>query len=249
MDIIVARDFNSLFIILDLIWLGILTTLLLYFKKHLSLIVGLLAGLLYLIIDYGIFYRLLGTRVVEGADPFWFLFYLSFSYGLTNFAWIWLLLNRDNMSVKWSILILSGYLAVAFTSQIFGDGFHPISISRGTASYHRVMAIILVVGYLYLMIRNIRAGKNSDTKVNLLRLMMIGIGVQFAWEFALLISGIRPPLIKPLIINSLIETNLGMPLIYLIHLAVTKHYPENLFVRTKLKENPVLSDKSSKVKK
>ncbi len=153
------------------------------------------------------------------------------------------------MSMKWSILIISGYLAVAFISQIFGDSFHPISISRGTDSYHRVMAIILVGGYLYLMIRNIRAGKNSDAKVNLFRLMMIGIGVQFAWEFALLISGIRPLLIKPLIINSLVETNLGMPLIYLIHLAVTRYYPENLFVQTKLKENPVLSEKPSKVKK
>ncbi len=248
MDIIVAREFNSLYIILDLIWLGILTTLLIYLKRHLALIAGLLAGLLYLIIDYGIFYRLLGTRMVEGADPFWFLFWLSFSYGLTNFAWIWLLLNRDKMGVRWSILIISGYIAVAFISQVFGGNFHHISISRGTASYHRVMAIILVVGYLYLMIRNIRAGKNTGSKVNLLRLMMIGIGVQFTWEFALLISGIRPPSITPLIVNSLVETNLGMPLIYLIHLSVTKHYPENLFVPVKLKENPIPNQKSSNIK-
>ena len=248
MDILVAREFNSLYIILDLIWLGILTTLLLYFKKHLALLVGLLAGLLYMLIDYGIFYRLLGTRVVEGADPFWFLFWLSVSYGLTNFVWIWLLLNRDKMGVRWSILIITGYIAVAFTSQIFGRNFHPISISRGTGSYHRVMAVILVIGYLYLLIRNTRAGKNGFPKANLLRLMMIGIGVQFTWEFALLVSGIRPPSITPLIANSLLETNLGMPLIYLIHLSVTKHYPENLFVRTKLRENPIPSQESGTIK-
>ncbi len=247
MDIIVARDFNSLYILLDLIWVGILATLLIYLKRHLALISGLLAGLLYLIIDYGVFYRLLGTRMVEGADPFWFLFWLSFSYGLTNFAWIWLLLNRDKMGVRWSILIISGYIAIAFISQTFGGNFHHISISRGTASYHRVMAIILVIGYLYLVIRNIRAGKNASSKVSLLRLMMIGVGVQFTWEFALLITGIRPPSITPLIVNSLLETNLGMPLIYLIHLSVTKHYPENLFVRAKLKENPVPCQESSAI--
>lgn len=248
MDIIVARNFNSLYIILDLIWLGILTTLLFYFKKHLALIVGLLAGLLYMVIDYGIFYRLLGTRVVEGADTFWFLFWLSFSYGLTNFVWIWLLLNRDKMGVRWSILIISGYIAVAFISQVFGRNFHHISISRGTDSYHRVMAIILVIGYVYLLIRNFRAGKNGYLKVNLLRLMMIGIGVQFTWEFALLISGIRPPSITPLIINSLLETNLGMPIIYLIHTYVTRHYPEDLFVRTRLTENPIPNKESGTIK-
>lgn len=248
MDILVAREFNSLYIILDLIWLGILTTLLIYFKKHLALLVGLLAGLVYMLIDYGIFYRLLGTRVVEGADPFWFLFWLSVSYGLTNFVWIWLLLNRDKMGVRWSILIISGYIAVAFISQIFGRNFHPISISRGTGSYHRAMAVILVIGYLYLLLRNVRAGRNGLPKANLLRLMTIGIGVQFTWEFALLVSGIRPPSITPLIVNSLLETNLGMPLIYLIHLSVTKHYPENLFVRTKLKENPIPNQESGTIK-
>ena len=34
--------------------------------------------------------------------------------------------------------------------------------------------------------------------------------------------------VKTLIINSLIETNLGMPYIYLIYLAITKHFSEDL---------------------
>ncbi|WP_304224955.1 hypothetical protein [Gracilinema caldarium] len=68
------------------------------------------------------------------------------SYGFTNFAWIWLLLDRDGHGVEWSLLI----------------------------------------------------------------------------------SGIRPPLWQPLVINSLIETNLGMPYIYLIHKQVTKTWKEDL---------------------
>jgi hypothetical protein len=37
-----------------------------------------------------------------------------------------------------------------------------------------------------------------------------------------LISGIRPAALMPLLVNSLIETNLGMPYIYLIYEAVSR---------------------------
>jgi hypothetical protein len=229
MEVIAAREFNTLYIILDLIWLGILATILIALKRHLALIVGLVMGLVYFIIDYGIFYHALGTRVVDGADPFLFLLWLSFSYGITNFAWIWLLLNRDGKAVEWSLLIISGYFAVALLSQGFGNDFSQISISRGTGSYHGVMALILAVGYIYLVLGNLRSGEASGPRVNLLWLLVIGMGVQFSWELALLISGIRPASITPLIVNSIIETNLGMPYIYLIHRAITKRYSEKLF--------------------
>ena len=46
-----------------------------------SLFIGILAGgLLYFLVDYGIFYLALGTRQVVGADPFAFLLWLSVSY-------------------------------------------------------------------------------------------------------------------------------------------------------------------------
>jgi hypothetical protein len=58
--------------------------------------------------------------------------------------------------------------------------------------------------------------------------MAIGIGVQFAWEAALLISGIRPALWQPIVVNSLIETNLGMPYIFFIHKYVSMYWKEDL---------------------
>jgi hypothetical protein len=60
---------------------------------------------------------------------------------------------------------------------------------------------------------NLKGGE----RVNLLWLMAIGIGVQFAWEASLLINGIRPSMWQPVVIDSLIETNPGMPYIYYIH--------------------------------
>jgi hypothetical protein len=89
------------------------------------------------------------------------------------------------------------------------------------------MAVILLVGYLVVIIRKLK----GQEEVNVLWLMAIGIGVQFAWEASLLISGIRPALWQPIVVNSLIETNLGMPYVYFIHKAVTRRWAPAPLVR------------------
>ena len=224
MDFTAARTFSSLYIILDIVWLVVLAGILLYLKRRMAVIVGLLAGVLYFVVDYGIFYHLLGTRQVTGADTLWLLLWLSMSYGFTNFVWIWLLLDRDGHAVRWSLLPILGWLAIGLLSQAFGSGFAEITISRGTGSYHGVMIAILCVGYLIVIINKLR-GRET---VNILWLLAIGIGVQFAWEASLLISGIRPALWRPIVINSLIETNLGLPFVYYIHKYVTRRWKEDL---------------------
>jgi hypothetical protein len=114
--------------------------------------------------------------------------------------------------VEWSLLPILGWVAVAQLSSSFEAGFTEISVSRGVR-YHGVMAAILLAGYLVVIIRNLRGRE----RVSIPWLMAIGIGVQFAWEAALLISGIRPPQWQPIVINSLIETNCGMPILYFVH--------------------------------
>jgi hypothetical protein len=226
MDIVAARTLNYLYIYLDIIWLIIYALILIYRKRYMALIVGAIGGVIYFAVDYGIFYTILGTRVVTGIDAFWFLLWLSISYGFTNFAWIWLLLDRDRKGVEWSVLTIIGWVAVALLSQNFGANFPQISIQRGTSGYHGIMALILAAGYLYLIVHNL--GATREGKVNILRLMAIGIGVQFSWEAVLLLTGIRPAGIMPLITNSLIETNMGMPFLYLIHKVISKRFQEDL---------------------
>jgi len=227
MEFAVARTFSLLYVILDIVWLLILASLLLYLKRRMAVIVGLLAGVLYFLVDYGIFYQLLGTRQVEGGDPFWILLWLSMSYGFTSFMWIWLLLDRDGHAVEWSLLPILGWVTIGLLSQHFGAGFGEISISRGIGSYHGIMALILCAGYLVVILGNLRGRE----RVNILWMMAIGIGVQFAWEAALLLSGIRPPLWQPIVINSLIETNLGIPYTYYIHKYITGRWREDLSAR------------------
>lgn len=219
MEIIAARSFNTLYIYLDIIWLVFFCSLLWLTKRRSALFVGLIAGIVYFLVDFGMFHKLLDTRMVTGADPLWLLLWMSFTYGITNFAWIWLMLDRDQHALEWSVLILGAWLTIALLSQSFGDSFSDVTTLRGTDSYHGVMALICFAGYLTIIIRNL-LGKSSE-RIAILPLMGIGIGIQLSWEAVLLISGIRPKMILPMIMNSLIETNLGLPYIYFIHKAVS----------------------------
>ena len=217
MEYVVARDLNTLFIILDIIFLVVLGAMLWKYNKRSAFVFGLLGALIYFIVDYGIFYMMLGTREVSGANTFLFLLWLSTSYGFTNFIWIWLFLDKEKNIISWSSLIIGGWLFVALFSQLFGSSFAQISISRGVQSYHTYMLIILFVGYGYLLFHNLF----RDTKYPILYLLFIRVLVQFSWELVLLISGVRPFGLKPIIINSLLETNLGLPYIFFIHMYVT----------------------------
>jgi hypothetical protein len=224
MDVVAARTLNILYIYLDTIWLLSFSFLLIWRKKYIAFLAGIAGGIIYFIVDYGIFYLLLHTRVVTGADPLLFLLWLSMSYGLTNFAWIWLLLDRDRYQKEWSILIIIAWLAIAVISQNYGTGFEQISIQRGTA-YHGIFAIMLAVGYIWLIIQNFKS--NTEKRINILRLLAIGIGIQFSWEAVLLVSGIRPTGVMPLVINSLVETNMGLPYLYMIHKAISSRFTED----------------------
>ena len=155
------------------------------------------------------------------------------SYGFTNFVWIWLWLDRDKRALEWSILIIASWFTTSLLSQSFGGNFAPIAISRGTGAYHGIMALILFVGYAILCIHNIRT-TDETRKINIPWILAIGILVQFAWEFVLLVTGIRNPSFMTIVVNSLLETNLGLPYMYFIHRAVSKRYHENLSRREKI---------------
>ena len=218
MNIVPSRVFSGLYILLDCVFLLILGALLFFSKRKRAFLFGLFGGFLYFLVDYGIFYLALGARVVNGAPTAPFLFWLSMSYGFTNFAWIYLMLDKDQYRVEWSVFIFFYWIAEALLAQNFGSSWPIISISRTTTAYHGVMALILIVGYLILIVQNIFFKK----KIDIPYLLFIGITVQLGWETALLVTGIRQSGIETLVINSLIETNLGMPYIYYIHTYITK---------------------------
>ena len=232
-ELIAKRQFSPMYIWLDLAFLAVLAALLIYRKKYATVIVGLLAGVLYMLVDYGIFHLVCHSRSIEGGSLFWVLLWMSMSYGFTNFVWIWLWLSKDRHLFEWSLLILLWWFCCPMLANTFGGDTGQITIQRTTGEYHGYMVLILFVGYLGLIGYNLLQ-KQRCRRVQLPWLLAIGILVQFGWEAGLLLGGVRSAgfgfidQLRPLIINSLLETNLGMPYIYLIFIAYTASFTEQL---------------------
>lgn len=239
-EIIAQRVFSPLYVYLDCVFLVVLAAMLFFKKRYLTLLFGLFGAILYFIVDYGIFHLALHTRSIEGGDLFWVLLWMSVSYGFTNFVWIWLCFSKDSNLKEWIILIVVWWISAPLISSTFSGDMQNILIQRTTGSYHGFMAIILILGYLAAIVYNLFFSKKEE-RFPLLLLLITGISVQFGWEAGLLIGGIRSAeilafeqKIMTLVVNSLVETNLGAVPIYCIFVAVTSRLCENLKKRDKV---------------
>ncbi len=241
-EITPTRNFNLLYIILDSIFILILLIMLLVKKRYLTTLFALFGGILYFIVDFGYFYLLSHSRQILIDDVIQndlvtglILFWMSMSYGITNFAFIWLCLRKDKHLKNWLMMIIGWWLMVPLIASLGGP--NNIQTFRTTNQYHFYMAIILCIGYGGLLLYNLLTKKKQ---IPLLWLNVIGISVQFSWEFALLIHGIRPMnanSFSTIVVNSLLETNLGMPYIFLIFLCMNRYISEDL---KKVKTNEML---------
>lgn len=234
-DIIARRQFAPLYIWLDIAFLCVFLALLLMKKKYMTVLVGLVMGVVYMLVDYGIFHLVCHSRTIsEGHSLFLVLLWMSVSFGFTNFTWIWLWLGKDEHLFEWSLLILCWWFCCPLLVRTFAPGAEPIIIQRTTGAYHGYMALILFVGYLGVIIYNLRQ-RDREKRVNIPWILAIGILVQFGWEAGLLLGGIRSAgfasfgdKLHTLIINSLLETNLGMPYVYFIFAAYSAKFTEQL---------------------
>lgn len=232
-EIIARREFSPLYIAFDIAFLVLYGCLLLRKKKYMTFLVGFLAGILYMAVDYGIFHLVCHSRSIsDGYSLFWVLIWMSMSYGFTNFTWIWLWISKDKHLFEWSMLILMWWFVCPLLTNTFApQNMSKIIIQRTTGEYHGYMAAIMFVGYLILIIYNL--SRDKEHRINIPWLLAIGILVQFGWEAGLLIGGIRSAgfatveeKLKPLVVNSLLETNLGMPYIYFIFAAYSAKFTE-----------------------
>lgn len=238
-EIIARREFSPLYIWLDIVFLLVFAGLLMYRRKYMTAAVGFIMGIVYMIVDFGIFHLVCHSRSIsEGSSLFWVLLWMSMSYGFTNFAWIWLWISKDKHLFEWSTLILGWWFCCPLITKTFAGG-ETIVIQRTTGAYHGWMAIILFAGYLGLIIYNLYQ-QEPGKRVNIPWILAIGILVQLGWEAGLLIGGIRSAgfetlaeKLSPLVVNSLLETNLGMPYVYALYVLYTSRFTEQLKPREK----------------
>lgn len=234
-EIIARRQFAPCYIWLDLCFLAVLLLLLLWKKRYMTLLVGISMGMVYMLVDYGIFHLVCHSRSIsEGHSLFWVLLWMSMSYGFTNFTWIWLWMSKDEHLLEWSLLILCWWFCCPLLAQAISPDAAQIIIQRTTGAYHGYMAAILFVGYLGLVIYNLKERRKSR-RINIPWLLTIGILVQFSWEASLLLGGIRSVglsgtgvKLRTLAVNSLLETNLGMPYAYFLFVAYSRRFTERL---------------------
>ena len=232
-EIVARRVFSPLYIALDSVFIAGLLTALLVKKRYLTTLFAVFGGVLYMIVDYGIFHLALGTRKIENGNLFWVLLWMSMSYGITNFALIWIWLSKDEFYKEYTALVWIWWICCPMISATFGGDLTPIKIQRTTGSYHGYMALFMIASYAGIIIYNLTC-KQKERKFNIVWLFTLGVLAQLGWEVGLLIGGIRSEGFDPftkimtLVTNSLVETNLGLPAIYCIYLAVTSRLDEQL---------------------
>lgn len=239
MSVTPTRYFSLIYITADSLFVLLYLGLLLYKKRYQTVLFALFGGILYFAVDYGYFYFLSGSRrilinqvVVGPGLTALVLLWMSLSYGITNFAYIWILLGKDKEWKRFIGILLAWWMGapglLAFSSP-------SIETTRTTGAYHFPMLIILLVGYLgFILFALIR---HKPWVKTVLYWNLIGISIQFFWEGALLLGGIRPSNANSfwtLLIDSLLETNLGMPYIALIFFLCHQKRNEDLSRRKSL---------------
>lgn len=262
MNVIAERMFGVPYIVLDSVFILAFLALLLITKRRLAALWAIAGGVLYFIVDYGIFHLLTGSRHIGTVNAdgvfsvggegmmFGVLMWMSLSYGITNFAWIWLCLKKDKRIAEWTVLIFVWWLVCPILDNaITGDGMH-VRIWRETVGYHWFMAVFLAVSYFAVIVYNLFQ-KDGAKRMRILWLFGIGVAVQFGWEFALLLGGIRSgsmefaEQLRVLAVNSLMETNLGLPAMYCIYLFVTSRVREDLTARDRISFSDRLAENNA----
>lgn len=243
-----TRNFSLAYLLIDSVLLCLFVVLLFLKKKKVTAYWALCGGVLYWLVDYGYFYLISQSRqitftinevttVCTSLETALVLLWMSMSYGILDFAFIWLWLNKDKHAKEFTALIVIYWCCIPLIATIFDNSIPSmiyIETTRSTGKYHGVMGLIMLVGYVMLIIKNLFA-KTKEDKAPILRLFIIGFMAQFLWEFFLLVFNIRSQnydsdmarQLSTLLQNSLVETNLGMPYIYLINKAVTKRWNDD----------------------
>ncbi len=244
-----TRNFSLAYIIIDALFVVSFVVILFLSKRKVTAYWALAGGLLYFIVDFGIFYAALGSRqiysyvgdssnvnLLSSLNTMWVLLWMSMSYGITDFAFIWIWLNNDKRKIEYSSLIVVFWICCPLIAS-FINNLNPNMVyfetTRSTDKYHGIMGLIMLVGYFIIILMNIFSKK--EEKIPIIRLFVIGFMAQFLWEFILLVFNIRSQTyssdilrtLSTLIQDSLVETNLGMPYIYFIHKVVSSRWNED----------------------
>ncbi len=221
-DAIVTRTIGLDFIYFDIIFLSIWIFFLVRKKYWRSITWGVCGWLIYIFTDYILWYLITQTRTYTGPiDPFIFFLWFCFSPGFVQFSYVFVMFDKRNRRdlIFFTLLFYIGWVFVSMGSQLIPLDDRLIEVSRDmNIANQRLNELIMVL-------INIGAAlvlyfKKKLRLEDILYIFLIGILVEFSLEFSLAISGIRQAQgvwsLELMIINTLLEFNLGIVLMYLL---------------------------------
>jgi len=227
---IVIRIFDVDFMLLDLIFTAI-WTFLLYKKGYIKpLIFGLFGIMINMLVDYGVWYSILGIRTIGGL-PFWispfaFFVYFSITYGMVQYSYVQVMFSIDNRKqnakqemLRWSLFLFGGWLLFGLLSFVLPINDAEINVQR-VMTEQRIFQIYGIIAEYALLALLAYKGKFDLSLKKILYIFSVGFFVHFSMELTLLLSGIRILDFFNLIFNSIIEFNTGAPILYLLLFAV-----------------------------
>ena len=224
---IVIRVFDADFMLFDLLFTALWTAILVKRGYVKALAFGFLGILLNFCIDYGIWYNVMRIRTIEGLpsgiSPLVFFIYFSITYGMVQYSYVQVMFSireketkgEANRRLRWSLLLFGGWLFVAFLSKAIPLNDSEITVAR--AMNEQRFIEVFVVGAEYAILSILAYQKKFDLNARRIAyIFFVGFFVHFSMEFTLLIPGIRRSSTFDLVFNSILEFNMGAPLLYLM---------------------------------
>ena len=219
---VVARTIGVDFIYFDLIFIAFWVGFLIKKKYWTPIKWGLLGWIIYIFVDYILWYLITQTRHYTGPlDPLLFFIWFCFSPGFVQFSYVIVMFEKRNRNelVFWTLLFYIGWTFVAVGSQILPLNDVIIEVYRDmNVENQRIIELIMVMANIIIAI--FLYYKKKLRLEDILYLFLIGTLVEFALEFTLTVSGIRLEQgswsLITMIINTLLEFNLGIIMMYLL---------------------------------
>jgi len=221
-DSIVTRTLGVDFIYFDLIFLSIWIYFLIKKKYWIPILWGILGWVAYLIADYYIWYTIMESRTYEGPiNNHIFFLWFCFSAGFAQFSYVAVMFEKRNWKELWlwTLIFYLGWILVGGGSQLIPLDDRIIRVSRNMdANRQRLTFTLMTLGNV--VIAAILYLFKKFRLEDVIYLFIVGILVEFCLELSMSISGIRMEQgtwsLELMIVNTLIEFNMGIILMYLL---------------------------------
>ncbi|MFW9844273.1 MAG: hypothetical protein ACFFEV_06845 [Candidatus Thorarchaeota archaeon] len=234
---VVIRVFDVDFILFDLLFTSV-WIIVLYKKGYIKpLLFGLMGIVINLIVDYGIWYSIMGIRTIDGLpswmSPFAFFAYFSITYGMMQYSYVQVMFTnkpdqpeeekRDR--IQMATLFFGGWLLIAYLSVLAPIYDIEMTVTRTMTNQRIIEIIVVIVEYAILGILAYKKkyGLNLST---IGYIFLVGFFVHFSMEFTLFLPGIRQSGLFDLVFNSIVEFNMGTPILYLMLNALIPYLEE-----------------------